>query len=193
MSARSNPLAISVLAVAVAVSGCSKKAAEVQPSYVSPARFQHLDCEQLRTEIVGVSTRVRQISGDQDDEAEKDAVAMGVGLVLFWPALFFLAGDDRAGELGYLKGDYEALKQVAAQKDCEVAAEIAEAKRLEAERVKKDRNRTYTAEEGPDGARTAQAEPAGAGDTASPGAGRDPCAHFIKGQSRTLRERMACE
>lgn len=60
-----------------------------------------------------------------------------------------------AGELGYLRGDYEPLKQVAAQKDCEVAAEITKAERLEAERMARDRNRIYTAEEGPDGATAA--------------------------------------
>lgn len=151
MFVQSKPLVGALLAVSVALPGCSRKAAEVAPSYVSPARFEHLDCAQVRTEIVALSTRVRQISGDQDSEAEKDAVAVGVGLVLFWPALFFLMGEDRSGELAYLKGDYESLKQVATRKECEVAAEIAEAERLEAERVAKGRNRTYTAEEGPDG------------------------------------------
>ncbi|MEA3643102.1 MAG: hypothetical protein VBE63_24640 [Lamprobacter sp.] len=43
---------------------------------------------------------------------------MGVGLVLFWPALFFLAGDDQKEELSRLKGEYEALQQAAIRQDC---------------------------------------------------------------------------
>jgi len=46
---------------------------------------------------------------------------MGVGLVLFWPALFFLAGEDKKEELARLKGDYEALQQAAIRQDCQLA------------------------------------------------------------------------
>lgn len=59
---------------------------------------------------------------------------MGVCLVLFWPALFFMMGDDQEEELASLKGQYDALEQAAIQKDCDVADEIAEARRLEEER-----------------------------------------------------------
>ncbi|HIF25512.1 MAG TPA: hypothetical protein EYQ41_05000 [Micavibrio sp.] len=59
---------------------------------------------------------------------------LGVCLVLFWPALFFMMGDDQEEELASLKGQYDALEQAAIQKDCDVADEIAEARRLEEER-----------------------------------------------------------
>ena len=63
--------------------------------------------------------RVHEVAAIQDSEASGDAVAMGVGLVLFWPALFFLAdGGDRAGELARLKGESEALEQAAVGKNC---------------------------------------------------------------------------
>jgi hypothetical protein len=47
---------------------------------------------------------------------------MGVGLVLLWPALFFLAGDDQKKQLASLKGEYEALHQAAIRQDCGFAA-----------------------------------------------------------------------
>lgn len=48
------------------------------------------------------------MGGAQKQQATNDAVAMGVGLVLFWPALFCLAGgNDRKEELSRLKGEYE--------------------------------------------------------------------------------------
>ena len=45
---------------------------------------------------------------------------MGIGLILFWPALFFLEGGDgvNASQYSHLKGEFEALEQVAIQKDC---------------------------------------------------------------------------
>jgi hypothetical protein len=49
---------------------------------------------------------------------------MGVGLVLFWPALFFLEGGDgpEAVEYAQLQGDFEALQVNATQKNCAIDA-----------------------------------------------------------------------
>lgn len=48
---------------------------------------------------------------------------MGVGLVLFWPSLFFLEGGDgpEAAEFSQLKGEFEALRQNSVQKECGIA------------------------------------------------------------------------
>ena len=74
-------------------------------------------------------SQIVTVSGVQDDVATKDAVAMGVGMVLFWPALFFLAaGDDKQAELANLKGQYEALESAAIQKNCTIAPELLAAK-----------------------------------------------------------------
>ena len=51
-------------------------------------------------------------------EASNDSAQMAIGLLLFWPALFFLEGGDgpEAAEYARLKGEYEALRTVAVQK-----------------------------------------------------------------------------
>jgi hypothetical protein len=64
-------------------------------------------------------------------------VALGVDLVLFWPALFFMPGKDNEEELGRLKGEYEALKSAAIEKGCDVAGEIEEARKMVEERKAK--------------------------------------------------------
>jgi hypothetical protein len=48
---------------------------------------------------------------------------MAVGMILFWPALFFLEGGDgpQAAEYGRLKGERDALERVAIQKKCDPA------------------------------------------------------------------------
>ncbi len=69
-------------------------------------------------EYMRVQRRAAAVFQAQDDEAEGDSVAMGVGLVLFWPALFFLMGDDQKQEVARLKGEMEALEQAAIEKKC---------------------------------------------------------------------------
>ncbi len=88
-------------------------------------------------EMQRISRRVHEVSGQQQKEADGDAAALGVGLVLFWPALFFMIGKDQEAELARLKGEYEALEQAAIEKECNVAAEIEEARRLNEERQEK--------------------------------------------------------
>jgi len=50
---------------------------------------------------------------------------MGVGLLLFWPTLFFLEGGDgpEAAQYADLKGEFEALRQASVQKCCEIEME----------------------------------------------------------------------
>jgi hypothetical protein len=88
-------------------------------------------------EMQRVSMRVHEISGVQDGHRTKDSVALGVGLVLFWPALFFMIGKDKKEELSRLKGEYEALERAAIEKECDVAAEIENTRKLEEERKAK--------------------------------------------------------
>ncbi len=108
--------------------GCSSSPDKISAQYVSPLMYQPYDCDQIGMELRRVNSRLIEVTGAQESEANKDAVATGVGLVLFWPALFFLAGDDRAAELGRLKGEYEALELAAIQKRCDIIQELKEAR-----------------------------------------------------------------
>lgn len=119
------------------VSGCAQKSENIQATYVSPMQYQSYSCKQLEMEISRVSRRVSEVTGQQDSQASKDSVAMGVGLVLFWPALFFLIGDDKKEELARLKGEYEALEQSAIQKNCSVASSIKQQRENAAEAAAK--------------------------------------------------------
>jgi hypothetical protein len=60
----------------------------------------------------------------QDSKRSDDQVATGVGVIIFWPALFFIKGDGAsAAELGRLKGEYEALEKLAIKKTATFSAE----------------------------------------------------------------------
>lgn len=104
---------------AILLAGCATKSTDIAPSYVSPMQYQSFSCQQLTLEAQRVSTRVAQVSGQQDEKAKDDAGKMAVGLVLFWPALIFMDGDDQvASEVARLKGEMDALEQANIQKNC---------------------------------------------------------------------------
>jgi hypothetical protein len=126
------------VAAFIIMAGCAAQPDEIEPHYVSPVQYADYDCRQIRAELARVNQRVVEVTGHQQDEADEDAVATGVGLVLVWPALFCLAGDDRAEELGRLKGQYNALEQAAIKQDCDVAEEI---RRQREERQKREEER----------------------------------------------------
>jgi hypothetical protein len=104
---------------AFALSACAENANNVQATYVSPLNYESFSCSQVEQEARRVSSRTAQIAGVQDANAQGDAVATGVALVLFWPAAFFVGGDrETAAELSRLKGEMEALEQASIQKNC---------------------------------------------------------------------------
>ena len=112
------PVTALMLATSV-FAGCATKSADIAPSYVSPMQYQSFSCQQLTLEAQRVATRVGQVSGQQDQKAEGDAGKMAVGMVLFWPALIFMEGDDQtASEVARLKGEMDALEQANIQKNC---------------------------------------------------------------------------
>lgn len=101
------------------LSGCAKSTNEIQAQYVSPMAYQGYSCKQMQMEMQSLSQRVSEVSGQVNKTASNDNAQMGIGLVLFWPALFFLDGDTpQANEYARLKGEFEALEKAAIQKEC---------------------------------------------------------------------------
>lgn len=108
-----------LLAPGLFLAGCASSASNITAQYVSPIQYQNFTCQQIGAEASRVSTRAAQVAGVQDSKSTNDAVAMGVGLILFWPSLFFIKGDGQtAAELGRLRGEFEALEQASIQKNC---------------------------------------------------------------------------
>lgn len=109
------------LCAALVLSACAKKAEDVAAAYRSPQLYAGFDCPTLAAERLNISRKVAELSDAQDDAATRDAVAVGVGLVLFWPALFMLAAGDEKSELAHLKGEYEAIERAMTMKRCPAA------------------------------------------------------------------------
>ena len=113
-----------VVVAAMMVASCAQQPKDIAPSYVSPLLYENLTCEQLAMEGQRVSARAAEATGTQQQKASNDAVAMGVGLVLFWPALFFIKGDSQtAGEVARLRGEMDAIQQAAVTKNCGITVQ----------------------------------------------------------------------
>lgn len=106
-------------AIALAVAGCASASKDVTTAYISPMQYQPYDCEQLAAEAARIQGRVSALGGRLDAAAKNDAAIMGVGLILFWPALFFIGGTkEQEAEYSRLKGEYEAVQQASIAKKC---------------------------------------------------------------------------
>ena len=117
------------------MSACAPEASKIQPSYVSPLQYQDYSCKQIRSEIGRVGRKMSEVNGSQDKTASDDSAAMAVGMILFWPALFFIDSSDQRVEVARMKGEFDALEQAAIQKNCTVAKEIKEARAIEEARL----------------------------------------------------------
>lgn len=103
----------------IALSGCATASKDIATSYVSPMQYAPYDCEQLAAEAARIQSRVSALGGRLDTAAKNDAAITGVGLILFWPALFFLGGTkEQEAEYARLKGEYEAVQQASIAKKC---------------------------------------------------------------------------
>lgn len=104
---------------AVSLASCATTSGNLSATYVSPLQYQAYDCEQLTAETMRIHARVSEMAGNIDSKATSDKVMTGVGVVLFWPALFFLGGNkQQQAEYSRLKGEFEAIQQQAVLKKC---------------------------------------------------------------------------
>jgi hypothetical protein len=108
-----------LLASTLIISGCATSSSDIAPAYVSPLQYQSYDCEQLTAETQRIQGRVTQVGGRLDQAASNDKTITGAGIILFWPALFFLGGTkQQEADYARLKGEYDAIQQAAIQKKC---------------------------------------------------------------------------
>jgi len=113
---------ITFLFLGVLIAGCATQPSDLPTTYVSPNQYQHYSCEQITMEMNRTSRKANELQARLKKDADNDAAQMAVGVIIFWPALFFLEGGDgpEAAEYSRLKGEFEALEEVSVQKKCGV-------------------------------------------------------------------------
>lgn len=115
---------IMTLGCAALLSACATNPDKLDAAYVSPLKYNNYDCDQLAIEMDYVGQRTTKLYQRLKKERNADNWQMGIGLVLFWPSLFFLEGGDgpEAAEYSQLKGEFEALRVTSTQKKCGISA-----------------------------------------------------------------------
>ena len=109
----------SIVALSIVVTGCATSSKDLSASYVSPMQYQSYNCDQLNLEAQRIQTRVVELGGRLDQAAANDKALVGVGMVLFWPALFAVGGTkQQEAEYSRLKGEYDAVQQTTIAKQC---------------------------------------------------------------------------
>ena len=106
------------------LNACATKSSKIQPNYVSPLAYNSYDCEMLEMEYARLSRESNKVNKQQDDVASSDGGAVAVGMLLFWPALFFIDNDDMREQVAQLKGEVNAVEEAAILKKCAVASRI---------------------------------------------------------------------
>jgi len=119
------------VASAIALAGCATQKPP-ESTYVGPARYAHLDCDQLNAEAQRLLARYAELGGQlaQDANAEKGLLPLQVVSQIVWPlAILWLPlapavmhqreERDRRFIEGYrLMAECDAILQVAAEKGC---------------------------------------------------------------------------
>ena len=101
-------------APAGALAGCAADTSQIKAEYASPVKYENYSCKQLEGEAARLTRKVTEVGARVDQTAADDDAQTGVGLILFWPALFFLEGEDTADtrEFARLRGEMDAVEEV---------------------------------------------------------------------------------
>ncbi|RDI61069.1 hypothetical protein [Microvirga subterranea] len=115
-------LAAVAATVSLLAAGCASRSDEVAASYVSAATYSSYNCKELSQEAQRVSSAAASAAGVQDSQRTKDTVATTAAIVIFWPAAFFVGGNNaQTAELARLKGHMQAIEEASIQKKCGIS------------------------------------------------------------------------
>lgn len=129
---RSGALAALALAALLA-GGCATRSADVRARPVEAADFALWGCSRLADERDRVQRRAADVAYAVDERAGNNIVALGVGVLVFWPALLAMRSDGpEAQELAALKGRDDALRQAADLRGCPPPSPLMPAERAAA-------------------------------------------------------------
>lgn len=116
-----------IILMAFVISGCASSSKEVGTAYISPVAYKNYSCEELVEEGNYIQARVQELAQSLDTEATKDVAQTSAAFILL-PFTFGLSlgilgalegGDGpEAVEYARLKGEYEAVRQMAVRKKC---------------------------------------------------------------------------
>lgn len=115
---------IAILPILGMLAACAEQPSKIEASYVSSNAFRGQSCGDLMAERNQIVLEVNELTAQQKKAADTDAAMMGVGLILFWPAVLAVGmTDDKSEALAAAKGNYNAVTRQMAESGCPMPAE----------------------------------------------------------------------
>lgn len=101
------------------LTGCVTRSADIAPLPANPADFAAWGCDRIDDETDLVQQRAAEVAYSVDERSGNNIIALGVGLMVFWPALIATRPPGpESDELARLKGRFEALRGAAQANGC---------------------------------------------------------------------------
>ena len=99
---------------------CASAPGDLGSQYVPASTYSNLTCDKISASLRTKNNRLSNLYATLDKKRSTDNIQTGLGLLIFWPALFFLEGGDGpdAAEYRKLKGEVEALGEASINKGC---------------------------------------------------------------------------
>lgn len=107
------------LVLGLVLGACTTASKNVAAVYVSPMEYSNYHCNQLLVESDRIKGRYYQLAERLDVLSAKDGVNGAVGVVVFFPLLFGVGGNEPLeAEYAQYKGELNALVIAATAKKC---------------------------------------------------------------------------
>ena len=99
---------------------CATSPDKLKTQYIPASTYSNLDCDQIAGSLRQKNSKMENLYASLKSESQTDSTQMAVGMLLFWPTLFFLEGNDSPDAATYsrLKGEVEALNEMSIIKKC---------------------------------------------------------------------------
>ena len=107
-----------IAAAALTLSACAPAPGEIAPAYVSPTAFAGRTCTELNNDATILNARLATAMGQQQATADNDAAMVGIGMLIFWPMLFAVGGNDQSPAIAQMTGEAEAIRAAAIARGC---------------------------------------------------------------------------
>ena len=103
---------------ALTLSACAPAPGDIAAAYVSPEAFAGHTCADLNRDATALNARLVAATGQQQTAADSDAMMMGIGMLIFWPALLAVGHNDQSPTIAQMQGQAEAIRASAVARGC---------------------------------------------------------------------------
>ena len=107
-----------IAAAALTLSACAPAPGDIAAAYVSPTAFSGRTCAALNSDATVLNARLVAATGQQQAAADNDAAMVGIGMLIFWPMLFAVGGNDQSPAIAQMRGEAEAIRSAAVSRGC---------------------------------------------------------------------------